>query len=117
MLWIVCLPCWTSSRWAYTSATPSFAPPGRHSGSSRSYRQHLLSTHSFSVRKWFVQHVTPFWGLRTSRLSGVISNTAPPFLSHTVRQHDVVRGIDRKSFSASATVAHSSSTRRKASSI
>src|SRR5205085_242688 len=85
------------------------------SGASLAYRQHLSSTQSVSVRKWLVQQQTPFSGSRTSRCVGVISNTAPPVLSQSVRQQVVVRGISRSNFSASETVAHSSSTRRKAS--
>src|SRR5262245_40803631 len=114
MLCSVYLPCCTSSSLANTSVTPSLGPSLAQSGASLAYRQHLSSTHSFSVRQWFGQQHTPFSGLRTSRFVGVISNTAPPVLSHSVRQQVVVRGISRKSFSASATVEHSSSTRRKA---
>ena len=78
-----------------------------------SYRSHFVVTLSLSVRKWLVQQHTPFSGVRTSTLSGVSSNTDPPLLSHTVRQQEVVRFMSRSSFSASATVPHSSSTRRK----
>src|SRR5438876_10238860 len=113
MLCSVALPSCTSSRHANTSFTPRGLSLGLHSGASLSKRQHLFSTISLSVRKWLVQQQTPFSGGRTSRFLGVISNTAPPSLSHTVKQHEVVRCMPRSSFSASAPVAHSSSPRRK----
>src|SRR5215204_807919 len=68
---------------------------------------------SLSVRKWFVQQHTPLTCVRTSRFFGVSSNTAPPVLSQIVMQQVDVRGRARRNFSASATVPHSSKTRRK----
>src|SRR5581483_804610 len=70
------------------------------------------------VRKWFVQQHRPSSARRTPTDFGVSSNTTPaPAASHTAKFRYVVRFAARSSFSASATVVHSSSTRRKVSSI
>ena len=55
---------------------------------------------------------TSFTARRTSTPSGVSSNTAPPFTSQMVMRAVVVRLAAFSNSAASATVPHSSSTRR-----
>ena len=50
---------------------------------------------------------------RRTTVFGVISNTADCVRSHTARLHIIIRFCSRSSFSASSTVVHSSSSRRK----
>src|SRR5262245_15800570 len=111
---IVCrvyLPWLTASICLATSASVHFSLPKLFSNVSQ--RGHFSPVDSSFERKWLVQATRPLSAGRATTLLDVTSSTTPLLGSHRVTLHMVVRGVARISFSASATVLHSSSTRRK----